>query len=504
MSNETKRIVDKAWNFATVLWHDGVPYLAYTEEITFLLFLKMADELTKPPHSRPAIVPAELGWASLLSRDGEDLKKHYDKVLVELAKKPGMLGDIFKRAKSAIEKPETLRRLVVDFIDKETWMSMDADVKGDIYEGLIERSMSDAGQGAGQYFTPRPLIKAIVDCVRPTPADNVGDPASGTGGFLLGAYDYVVKHHGKELDKDQKKHLRTAFVKGWELVPNTARLCIMNLYLHGIDPGPAKDGEPSRCPVVSGVDSLATDPGDRFSLVLTNPPFGKKSTISIVNEAGNLEKEDASYERQDFWTTTKNKQLNFLQHVKTLLKVNGRCAIVVPDNVLFEGGAGEKVRTNLLRQFDVHTLLRLPTGIFYAQGVKANVLFFDAKPAREQPWTTKLWVYDLRTNIHFTLKTNPLKRADLDEFVECYRPEKRHLRKPTWNDTTLDGRWRSFEYDELVKRDKVNLDIFWMKDKSLEDSDDLPKPDVLADEIADDLETALEQFQAIAGKLKGR
>jgi type I restriction enzyme M protein len=500
MSAESKRIVDKAWNFATVLWHDGVPYLAYTEEITFLLFLKMADELTKPPHNRPPVVPVDLGWSSLLNKEGEELKRHYDHILVELAKKPGMLGDIFKRAKSVIEKPETLRRLVVDFIDKEKWMSLDADVKGDIYEGLIERSMSDAGQGAGQYFTPRPLIKAIVDCVRPTSADTVGDPACGTGGFLLGAYDYVVKHQGKELDKDQKKHLRTAFMKGWELVPNTARLCIMNLYLHGIDPGPNKLGEPDRCPVRSGVDSLASDPGDRFSLVLTNPPFGKKSTIAIVNDLGNLEKEDASYERQDFWTTTKNKQLNFLQHVKTLLKVNGRCAIVVPDNVLFEGGAGEKVRTNLLRQYDVHTLLRLPTGIFYAQGVKANVLFFDAKAAREQPWTTKLWVYDFRTNIHCTLKTNPLKRADLDEFVECYKPATRHLR----TETNPDGRWRSFDYAELMKRDKVNLDIFWLKDKSLEDSDDLPKPEILADEIADDLETALEQFQAIAAKLKTR
>jgi type I restriction enzyme M protein len=501
MSSDTKHIVNKAWNFATVLWHDGVSHLSYTEEITFLLFLKMADELTRPPYDKLSLlnpkIPAEYSWATLLNKDGEELKRHYDRVLQALSRQPGALGNIFKRAKSAIEKPETLRRLIVDLIEPEKWVSMDADVKGDIYEGLIEKSMSDAGQGAGQYFTPRSLIKAIVDCTQPTAADIVCDPAAGTGGFLIGAYDYVLKHQGKELDKDQKKHLRTNFVRAWELVPNTARLCIMNLYLHGIDDTAA---------VRSGTDSLLLSPseGDKGTLVLTNPPFGKKSTLTILNDAGEVEKEDASYERQDFWTTTKNKQLNFLQHVKTLLKVNGRCAIVVPDNVLFEGGAGEKVRTNLLRQFDVHTLLRLPTGIFYAQGVKANVLFFDAKPAREQPWTTRLWVYDLRTNMHFTLKTNPLKRADLDEFVECYRPEKRHLRKPTWTEATPDGRWRAFEYDDLVKRDKVSLDIFWLKDKSLEDSDDLPKPDVLADEIADDLETALEQFQAISAKLKGR
>jgi len=237
---------------------------------------------------------------------------------------------------------------------------------------------------------------------------------------------------------------------------------------------------------------------------MTNPPFGKKSSISIVNDEGDLEKDDSAYERQDFWTTTKNKQLNFLQHVKSLLKINGRCAIVVPDNVLFEGGAGETVRRNLLRQFDVHTLLRLPTGIFYAQGVKANVLFFDAKPAREQAWTENLWVYDLRTNMHFTLKTNPLKRSDLDKFVDCYRPGARPKRKPTWDaEKNPEGRWRCFSYDELDKRDKLNLDIFWLRDKSLEDSDDLPEPDVLAQEIADDLQTALEQFAGIAAELRG-
>jgi type I restriction enzyme M protein len=222
----------------------------------------------------------------------------------------------------------------------------------------------------------------------------------------------------------------------------------------------------------------------------------------VVTEEGELEKDDTAYERQDFWVTTKNKQLNFLQHVKTLLKINGRCAIVVPDNVLFEGGAGETVRRNLMKQCDVHTLLRLPTGIFYAQGVKANVLFFDAKPAQEAAWTKTLWVYDLRANMHFTQKTNSLKRADLDEFVKCFNPENRRRRKATWSEKNLDGRWRSYEYDELVKRDKASLDLFWLRDKSLEDIEDLPEPDVLAQEIADDLQTALEQFAAIANELK--
>ena len=494
MSLDTSQIVNKAWNFAHVLRDDGLSYMAYTEQITFLLFLKMADEMTKPPYNKPAILPKDLSWESLLKREGAELEVHYRRILEELGRKKGMLGEIFKKARQDIQNPATLKRLIVDLIEPEKWSSMEADVKGDIYEGLLAKSAAESPKGAGQYFTPRELIKGVVDVMTPTPDDAVCDPACGTGGFLLAAHRYVAEHFGKDLDPDQKKHLRTKFVQGWELVPNTARLCIMNLYLHGINADP--------CPIRSGVDSLASDPGDRFSMVLTNPPFGKKSSIAVVTEEGDLEKEETAYERQDFWTTTKNKQLNFLQHVKTLLKVNGRCAIVVPDNVLFEGGAGETVRTNLLKQCDVHTLLRLPTGIFYAQGVKANVLFFDNKPAQEAAWTKKLWVYDLRTNVHFTQKEHPLQRSDLDEFVQCYNPRNRHSRKPTWSEKTPEGRWRAFEYEEIAKRDKVNLDIFWLKDKSLEDSDDLPDPDVLAQEIADDLQTALDQFSSIAGDLR--
>ncbi len=492
--SDTQQIINKAWNFAHVLRDDGLSYMAYTEQITFLLFLKMAHEQTRPPYNRKAVLPAELGWESLLKREGAELEIHYRRILEELGRKSGMLGEIFKKARQDIQNPATLKRLIVDLIDPVQWASMEADVKGDIYEGLLAKSAAESPKGAGQYFTPRELIKAVVDCMQPSPEDTVCDPAAGTGGFLLAAHDSVVRHHAKDLDPDQKKHLRTRFVQGWELVPNTARLCIMNLYLHGINADP--------CPVRSGIDSLASDPGDRFSLVMTNPPFGKKSSIAIVNEEGDLEKEDTAYERQDFWTTTKNKQLNFLQHVKTLLKINGRCAIVVPDNVLFEGGAGETVRTNLLKQCDVHTLLRLPTGIFYAQGVKANVLFFDARSAQEAAWTKKLWVYDLRTNMHFTLKTKSLARSDLDEFVKCYNPANRNRRKPTWSEANPEGRWRCFAYEELAKRDKVNLDIFWLRDKSLEDSDDLPEPEVIAQEIADDLQAALDQFSSIANGLR--
>lgn len=404
-----------------------------------------------------------------------------------------MLGEIFRRARQQIQNPATLKRLIVDLIDREDWSSFAADVKGDIYEGLLAKSAQESPRGAGQYFTPRSVIRAIVDVMRPGPDDTVCDPACGTGGFLLAAHDHVLREHGSTLDPDQKRHLRGSFVQGMDIVPATARLCIMNLYLHGIEADP--------CPVRSGVDSLASDPGQRFSMVLTNPPFGKKGTIRIVNEEGELDTESDTYERQDFWTSTKNKQLNFLQHVKTLLKINGCCAIVVPDNVLFEGGAGEVVRTKLLQQFDVHTLLRLPTGIFYAQGVKANVLFFDAKPAREKAWTERLWVYDLRTNKHFTLKIRPLRRSDLDECVECYRPGERHERQPTWSEDNPHGRWRAYDYEELVERDKLNLDLSWLRDRSLEDSENLPEPEVLAAEIAEDLRAALEAFEEIAGEL---
>jgi type I restriction enzyme M protein len=275
---------------------------------------------------------------------------------------------------------------------------------------------------------------------------------------------------------------------GVELVDGVARLCCMNMLLHGISADGA-DEVP-----IEVRDALGSQGGKNYEMVMTNPPFGKKSSVTIVNEKGEAEKESLTIHRDDFWASTSNKQLNFLQHVFTILKQHGRAAIVVPDNVLFEGGAGETVRRELLKQADVHTLMRLPTGIFYAQGVKANVLFFDRKPAQERPWTEKLWIYDLRTNKHFTLKENQLKRDNLDDFVACYHAENRHQREES-------ERFKCFTYDDLVKRDKVNLDIFWLKDESLEESANLPAPDVIAADIMEDLEAALEQFREIATDL---
>ena len=482
MPNNSAPIVQKVWNYCTVLRDDGVSYGDYVEQLTYLIFLKMADEHTKPPFNQHSGIPEGLDWQSLLRKDGGELEMHYRHLLEDLGKEKGMLGVIFRKSQNKIQDPAKLKRLI-ELINGEVWVGLDIDVKGDIYEGLLQKNAEDTKSGAGQYFTPRPLIKALVEVVKPQPGMTVHDPACGTGGFLLAAHDYIS--HKFDLDIEQKKALRTGTLSGKDIVDGVVRLCVMNLYLHGIT------GDES--PVETG-DSLISDPGDRYDMVLTNPPFGKRSSVTIVNGDGKAEKGSQVYERQDFSATTSNKQLNFLQHVKTILKINGRTAIVVPDNVLFEGGAGETVRRKLLAECDVHTLLRLPTGLFYAQGVKANVLFFEKKAASEKPWTDKLWIYDLRTNTHFTLKTNPLNYEDLEDFIKCYNPANRFERQET-------ERFKVFTYDEIMKRDKVSLDIFWLKDESLEDSANLPAPEILAREIADNLEAALEQFNSIFEEL---
>ena len=485
--SDSATLVQKLWNYCNVLRDDGLSYQDYIEQLTFLLFLKMADEQARPPFSHPAIVPEKLDWASLVRLDGDDLDIHYRHILIELGKSPGTLGVIFRKAQNKIQDPAKLKRLVSDLIDKEQWMILDADVKGDAYEGLLAKNAEDVKTGAGQYFTPRPLIKAIVDVMRPKPGDTLCDPAAGTGGFLLAAYDYMKRG---DLDPDQKKFLRDDAMRAWEIVDATARICAMNLLLHGI-------GHPEGDSLITVDDSLRTAPSDHFKVVLTNPPFGKKSSYKVITAEGDTESESMSYLREDFWATTSNKQLNFLQHVRSLLEINGRAAIVVPDNVLFEGGAGETVRRRLLEQCDVHTLIRLPTGIFYAGGVKANVLFFDRKPPSEQPWTQRLWIYDFRTNQSFTLKTRQLVRSDLDDFVACYNADNRQERAES-------ERFRPFSYDELMARDKASLDIFWLRDESLEDTDNLPPPEVIAAEIVEDLEAALAEFEAITSTLGSR
>ena len=487
--SETASIVQRVWNYCHVLRDDGVSYGDYLEQLTYLLFLKMADEKEREL-GQPAAIPAEYGWPTLRDRRGEALESHYRSILAELGKGTGLIPTIFRKAQSKIQDPAKLARLV-RMIDQEVWLGLPLDVKAEIYEGLLEKNAQDIKSGAGQYFTPRPLIQAMVDVMQPRPGQTICDPACGTGGFMLAALDYISRHH--RLDRDQLHHLRHQALRGWEIVDSAARLGVMNLYLHNV----GANGDAS--PITVG-DSLIADPHERFDMVLTNPPFGKKSSVTYVTETGETRRETQTIVREDFWTTTSNKQMNFVQHIKTILKTDGRAAVVVPDNVLFEGGAGETIRRRLLHHCDVHTLLRLPTGLFYAQGVKANVLFFDAKPASATPWTRELWLYDLRTNQHFTLKQNPLTRAHLDDFVACYDPDNRHRRSPTWSEDNADGRWRSFTYDDLMARDKVNLDIFWLRDQSLEDTANLPHPDVLAAEIVEDLRAALEQFSQLTAE----
>ena len=497
MSNESSAIVQRIWNYCNVLRDDGVSYGDYLEQLTYLLFLKMDAErlelatlLGDPATSR---IPEKYRWETLTQQDGPELESHYRELLQELGLGSGLIPTIFRKAQNKIQDPAKLKRLV-SLIDAETWTGLNVDVKAEIYEGLLEKNAQDTKSGAGQYFTPRPLIQAMVDVTQPRPGETICDPAAGTGGFLVAAHEHISQQN--KLNPDQLAHLNHDALRGWEIVNSTARLCVMNLYLHGI--GHASDDSP-----IEVEDSLANRPAQTFDVVLANPPFGKKSSVTFITEKGEAKKEAITIEREDFWTTTSNKQLNFVQHIKSLLKTNGgRTAVVVPDNVLFEGGAGETVRRTLLKETNLHTILRLPTGIFYAQGVKANVLFFERKPGSPNPWTQTVWYYDLRTNMHFTLKQNPLTRADLDEFVALYLPgQPLAKRVATWSEENPEGRWRSYEYEELHGRDKANLDIFWLRDEALEDTANLPEPDVIAAEIVEDLEAALEQFALIAEDL---
>lgn len=475
-------LISKVWNYAHVLRDEGVSYGDYVGQISFLLFLKMDEERTKFL-GEPSLIPDEYQWASMRSKSGEALDVHYKAALAALSKRTDFVGTLFLKAESKINDPARLSRLVT-LIDGETWMGVNVDVKGAIYEGLLERNAGEVKSGAGQYFTPRPLIQAMVEVVDPEPDETVCDPACGTGGFLLAAYEHMkVKPAAK--DRRVSEKLRSKGFRGFDIVADVIRMCAMNLYLHGIG------GETSP---VEARDALLSDGGERFDIVLANPPFGKRQSFRIVNSEGGIDTERQDYVRDDFTVTTGNKQLNFLQHIMTIMSERGSAAVVMPDNVLFESGAGETLRRTLMRDFNFHTLLRLPTGIFYSQGVKANVLFFDRAPAGEEIATEALWVYDLRTNQRFTMRERKLVRADLDDFVKVYKSGRHHEREET-------ERFRCFAYDDLDKRDKLNLDIFWLKDDDHIDPDSLPPPDVVAAEIVENLELALEKFRRVAAAL---
>lgn len=492
MSENSTAIISKVWGMCGPLRDDGVSYGDYLEQLTYLIFLKMSDEYSKPPYKKQTGVPKGFGWSDMNTLKGAELEQKYKSILEKLGEQSGILGKIFQQASNKISNASILYR-IVQMIDKEKWVSMSSDVKGEIYEGLLQKNAEDVKSGAGQYFTPRPLIRAMVRCLNPEPMKTIADPCCGSGGFFLAANDYIANNY--KLDREQKSFLKNETFYGNELVAATFKLCLMNIYLHNI-------GDIyGTIPIVNG-DSLLTDPGYRVDYVLTNPPFGKKSSITFTNEEGEQEDEDLVYNRQDFWTTSSNKQLNFVQHINTILKATGKAAVVVPDNVLFEGGAGETVRDKLLQTTNLHTILRLPTGIFYKPGVKANVIFFDKCPASPETQTKDIWFYDLRTNMHFTLKKNPMSDKDLEDFIKCYNPNNLNDRKETWSKENPDGRWRKYNIEDIISRDKKSLDIFWIKDKSLADLDNLPSPDALADDIIENLQSALENFNEIKAQLK--
>ena len=427
-------------------------------------------------------IPSRYTWGALRKID-DDAKRlaRYHQGLRKLSGYPGLIGLIFTKPQSKINDPAKLQ-LLIHMIDSEEWSALDVDVKGEVYEGLLARNADDVRGGAGQYFTPRPVIRAIIEVMRPTTKMRIADPACGTGGFLLAAFEYLKE---RTANAREAAYLRTRTLRGTDLVPNVARLCAMNLFLHGI-------GIDQEHPVVSIGDSLG-DRADPVDMVLTNPPFGKKSSVTIVGEDGRTQTDRISYARPDFWATTSNKQLNFVQHVFSMLKEGGRAAMVIPDNVLFEGGAGEKIRRALLEQCQVHTLLRLPVGIWYSPGVKANVLFFNRTPKEITPATKHLWIYDLRNTRRFSLRQKPIRTEDLDDFVRCYKADDPGQRRET-------ALFRRFEYSEIIGRDKANIDIQWSSKTSSAVSPE--KPQVLMKEILEDLAEAMEEFAAAKDEME--
>ncbi len=483
----TNNLVAKIWSFCDTLRDDGLGYGDYLEQLTFLLFLKMADE-NKSQYN----LPKGCNWQTILTSD--QIIEDYEKLLKALSKAGGMLSKIFAGAQNKIHDSAKLKRLI-KLINGENWTNQDVDIKGEIYESLLQKNAENSG--AGQYFTPRSVISAMITCIDPKPMETIADPSCGTGGFFLGALNHLNE---KQLSKKEANFLKFKAFHGWEIEKSTARLCLMNLFLHGV-------GDLKETPDIQVTDSLKRGAegevleNEKVSIVLANPPFGVSSSDTPTTDLQQSNKE-GYYLRKDFWIATSNKQLAFLQHIVAMLNTNGRAAVVLPDNVLFEGGAGEIIRRKLLEETNLHTILRLPTGIFYAQGVKANVLFFDKPQETVKSATKEVWYYDYRTNINHTPKKNPLKSTDLSEFVELYCPDDFTKRKENWSQENPEGRWRKYSTEELLSRDKTSLDIFWLRNDNIVDLDNLPDPSDLAQEIIENIEGTLENFKNIALKLK--
>jgi len=461
-------VVGKLWGFCNTLRHDGIDYGDYIEQLTYLLFLKMAEE-------KGVYIPKECCWSVLREKSGTDLTDYYNEVLRRLGKEKNMLADIYAGAISRFSNPVNLKRLI-NLIDEVEWTALNVDVKAEVYEGLLEKSAAEGKKGAGQYFTPRILIQTIVRCIKPDPRGKkeytIHDPAAGTGGFLIGAFEWLMKESGGRLEREEAKRITRNTYSGQELVARPRRLCLMNLYLHGLQ------GE-----IYLGDSIYEPNRGNRYDCILTNPPFGTRG----ANQAPT---------RDDFIVSTSNKQLNFIQHVVNTLKPGGRAAIVLPDNVLFEEHAARDIFEYLMEDCDLHTILRLPRGTFtpYSPGVKANVIFFTKGPKTED-----VWIYDARTNVpSITKKDRPLTPEHFADFEKCFgdNPNGRP-RKP--RDET--ERFRCFTREDIKKRNN-NLDIFWLKEESLEDRDELPEPEDLASEAAEHLQNALKELNNLMEQLE--
>ena len=468
----TQTLTKKVWNLATTLAGQGIGFTDYITQLTYLLFLKMDDENVQTFGEESAI-PEGYRWGDLIDLDGLDLVKQYEDTLEELSGQDNLIGTIYTKAQNKIDKPVYLKK-VITLINEESWLVMDGDVKGAIYESILEKNGQDKKSGAGQYFTPRSLIQAMVDVASPQIGETVCDPACGTGGFLLAAYDYMKPQSS---DKAKQDFLKNNALHGYDNTALVVTLASMNLYLHGI----GTDRSPIICQ-----DSLEKAPSTLVDVILANPPFGTRP-------AGSVE-----IDRQDFYVETKNNQLNFLQHMMVMLKNGGRAAVVLPDNVLFEGGAGETIRKELLKNFNLHTILRLPTGIFYAQGVKANVLFFT----KGTP-TKDIWFFDYRIGVKHTLATNPMLRHHLDEFVECYKADNINGRVETYNaETNPNGRWRKYDVDEVMKRDKTSLDISWIKLN--DDDNDMSLAELMSNiqEKSDNISKAVAELQKLLANIE--
>lgn len=470
-TNTDQNLTQKVWRLATVIASAGVGFTDYIIQLTYLLFLKMDYEMAEV--TGKSSIPEGYTWRDLLNLNGMDLLKHYEETLEILSQQTGLIGTIFTKAQNKIAQPVSLKK-VIELIDENDWFAPDID-KGAIYEGILEKNGQDKKSGAGQYFTPRALIEAMVDVTRPGIDETVCDPACGTGGFLLAAFAYMKK---QSHDNNKLKKLYNEKLIGYDITPLVVTLGAMNVYLHGI--------ESQNSPIICQ-DSLLKEPEQLVDVILANPPFGTRPAGSV----------NISAMRDDLYVDTSNNQLNFLQHMMLMLKDGGRAAVVLPDNVLFESGAGEVIRKKLLEEFNLHTVLRLPTGIFYANGVRANVLFFSKGTKTEN-----VWFYDYRTGIKHTLATNPIKRSDLDDFVACYNAEDITARKETYSENTPNGRWRKYPVADILSRDKTNLDISWIKEEG-ESADDYTLAELFSiiEDKSKSISSAVESLKKLIGDI---